>query len=114
MLHSVGVTVHKTSVIGDDITEISNEVKEFSNRFDLVLTTGGIGPTHDDVTLEAVAKAFNEKVIAHPQLVELCKKYAILSVHRQAYLFKFSIIITGNIMYYSIAMIFLMQSSLHQ
>ena len=40
-----------------------------------MLTSGGIGPTHDDVTFEGVAKAFNEKLTPHPELVELCKKF---------------------------------------
>ena len=45
--------------IPDIIVEISEEVKMFSGRFDYVFTSGGIGPTHDDVTIEGIAKAFN-------------------------------------------------------
>ncbi|KAK4875120.1 hypothetical protein RN001_011542 [Aquatica leii] len=71
-LHKLGVRCKKISVIGDDIDEISNEVQAFSQRYDYVITTGGIGPTHDDVTFEAVAKACNEPIILHPELVKLC------------------------------------------
>jgi FAD synthetase len=57
-----GVDVRRISVIPDDIQEIANEVKDFSERFDYVFTSGGIGPTHDDVTIESVAKAFDVRV----------------------------------------------------
>jgi len=40
------------AVVGDDMESIAEEVKLFASSFDFVLTTGGVGPTHDDVTLE--------------------------------------------------------------
>ena len=43
------------SVVPDDIDTISEEVKRFSPLFDFVLTTGGVGPTHDDMTVEGGA-----------------------------------------------------------
>jgi len=50
------------------------QIEEFSNSYDVVLTSGGIGPTHDDLTFEGVAKAFSESLKPHPTLVELCEK----------------------------------------
>ncbi|XP_046580781.1 FAD synthase-like [Haliotis rubra] len=74
-LFSLGVTVKKISVIGDDKDTIAEEVAHFSNSYTHVITSGGIGPTHDDKTLEGIAKAFSEETYPHPQLVELIKGY---------------------------------------
>ena len=51
-LHRRGIRVVRVSVIPDDIEVISSEVKTFSEKYDFVLTSGGIGPTHDDMTFE--------------------------------------------------------------
>uniref|UniRef100_A0A1Y1LJX0 MoaB/Mog domain-containing protein n=1 Tax=Photinus pyralis TaxID=7054 RepID=A0A1Y1LJX0_PHOPY len=74
-LHQLGLKVEKITVTGDNKDEISEEVKNFSLRYDYVITTGGIGPTHDDVTFESVAEAFNEPVILHPELVKICAQF---------------------------------------
>jgi molybdenum cofactor synthesis domain-containing protein len=69
-----GVDVRRISVIPDDIQEIATEVKKFSERFDYVFTAGGIGPTHDDVTIEGIAKAFDVKLIFNAALKKLIHK----------------------------------------
>ncbi|XP_072285042.1 FAD synthase [Pyxicephalus adspersus] len=74
-LRSIGVRVSRISVIPDDVDAIAGEISSFSSRYTYVLTSGGIGPTHDDVTFEAVAKAFGEKVFPHPELVSLVQKF---------------------------------------
>jgi len=74
-LRNLGVQLERVSVISDDIDTIASEVKKFSNNFDLVLTSGGIGPTHDDVTFEGVARAFDDGVEHHPKIVDLCKRW---------------------------------------
>jgi len=74
-LFAIGVRVKRISVIADDVNIIAREVAEFSKTFTHVLTSGGIGPTHDDLTLEGVARAFNEPLVPHPDIVQLCKKY---------------------------------------
>lgn len=74
-LRALGVRVARVSVVPDEVDAIAAEVAAFASRFTFVLTSGGIGPTHDDVTFEAVAKAFGEKVAPHPELVALVHKF---------------------------------------
>ncbi|XP_071514232.1 FAD synthase-like [Panulirus ornatus] len=74
-LHGLGVKVKRVSVIPDDVQTIASEVAQFSKEFTFVLTSGGIGPTHDDLTFEGVAAAFGEKVKPHPLLVGFISAY---------------------------------------
>ena len=69
-----GVDVRRISVVPDDIEEIATEVKKYSGRFDYVFTSGGIGPTHDDVTIAGVAKAFNVKLILNDSIKRFLHK----------------------------------------
>ncbi|KAK2715628.1 hypothetical protein QYM36_010263 [Artemia franciscana] len=64
-LYKLGVKVGKISTISYDIDEIASEVNDLSQRFQYVITSGGIRPTHDDITLEGIAKAFNKKLILY-------------------------------------------------
>ncbi|XP_050786043.1 FAD synthase isoform X2 [Gopherus flavomarginatus] len=74
-LRSLGVKVARISVVPDDVDTIATEISSFAAKFTYVLTSGGIGPTHDDVTFEAVAKAFGEQVCPHPELVALVHRF---------------------------------------
>ena len=67
-LRRLGVEVQKISTIQDEIDLIGQEVANFSKRFDFVFTTGGVGPTHDDVTIEGIAQGFSVPVIRHPEI----------------------------------------------
>ncbi len=67
-LRVLGVSLIRISVIPDDLEMISNEAALFSRAFDLVFTTGGVGPTHDDITMSGIAKAFNVQLMRHPVL----------------------------------------------
>ena len=57
-LRGLGVAVRRIDVIPDEIDEIAEAVRGMSSRYDHVFTSGGVGPTHDDVTMAAMAKAF--------------------------------------------------------
>jgi molybdopterin-biosynthesis enzyme MoeA-like protein len=59
----------------DDIDTIVREVRELSKSHDWLFTSGGVGPTHDDVTVEAVAKAFNVGVISSPPMEAMLRAH---------------------------------------
>jgi len=58
-LRSQGLSVERVSIVRDDAREIADEIRRLSSSLDLVISSGGVGPTHDDVTLKAVASAFS-------------------------------------------------------
>jgi molybdenum cofactor synthesis domain-containing protein len=61
-LRDLGVDVRKISVVPDELRLISREVRDFAESYDYVFTTGGVGPTHDDLTMEGVAGAFGRRI----------------------------------------------------
>lgn len=73
--YALGVKVVKVSVIGDDLEQIASEVRQFSDSFDFVVTTGGIGPTHDDVTYQGVARAFGDSLQRNAQMEETINRW---------------------------------------
>ncbi|EFN82881.1 FAD synthetase [Harpegnathos saltator] len=75
LLYKCGVKVKKISVISDSVEEISKEIRDASSKFTYVITSGGIGPTHDDVTFEGLAKAFDDTLHYHPKLVDIIKDH---------------------------------------
>jgi molybdenum cofactor synthesis domain-containing protein len=75
VMRRVGADLRRIAVVADDIDAIAREVRTCSDAFDLVVTSGGVGPTHDDVTLMAVADAFDIGLEVRPELVELIERY---------------------------------------
>src|SRR3970040_912565 len=67
-LRDLGVEVRRVSAIPDEVDIIAAEALAFSAAYDIVMTTGGVGPTHDDVTVEGVAKGLGLRVVTHPDL----------------------------------------------
>lgn len=74
-LYTLGVEVRRVTVLPDLIDVIANEVAAFSRTFDHVFTTGGVGPTHDDVTIAAVARGLQRQVVIHPDLEALLEQH---------------------------------------
>lgn len=67
-LRALGVTVRRVVVVPDVVAEIAREVRSASDEAEVVFTSGGVGPTHDDVTLEGVAEAFAVPLHLHPEV----------------------------------------------
>ncbi|HVQ74948.1 MAG TPA: molybdopterin-binding protein [Candidatus Binatia bacterium] len=74
-LRSLGVSVRKIAVVPDEVDLIAAEVADFSRAHDVVFTSGGVGPTHDDVTMEGIARAVGTRVVREPRLVSLLDGY---------------------------------------
>lgn len=73
-LRDIGIETERMVVIRDRIDEISHCVYDFSRTYDMVFTSGGIGPTHDDVTIEAISKGFGVATTMNDILLEHLKK----------------------------------------
>ena len=73
-LNGLGVKVEEVRIIPDIENEIINCVNELRKKFDYIFTTGGIGPTHDDITSESISKAFNLKYKLHREAFNILKK----------------------------------------
>ena len=74
-LRSAGVSLERVIVIPDDVETIASTVAKYSQRYDLVFTSGGVGPTHDDITVAGVAMAFDAAVVHAAPLKELIEKH---------------------------------------
>ena len=74
-LNPLGIHVKEVRVIADDENIIIDSVNIFRKKFNYVFTTGGIGPTHDDITAESVAKAFNTEYGFHKEAFSILESY---------------------------------------
>src|SRR5436309_5737943 len=72
-LTALGIDLKEVRVVGDIEVEIVTAVNALRERYTYVFTTGGIGPTHDDITAECVAKAFGVPIDHDPRAVEILK-----------------------------------------
>lgn len=71
---TLGVDVRRVAVLPDEVDTIAEAVQAAWGRADLIVTTGGVGPTHDDVTLAGVAQGLNRPLVRHPVLAELVRE----------------------------------------
>ena len=78
-LSSLGLNHFRQSTVGDNSNRISELVKEISSRSNLLITTGGLGPTPDDLTTEAIAKSFSASLYEREDLWDEIKKKLSLS-----------------------------------
>ena len=74
-LNDLGVNVGEVRIIEDKEESIINCIKEIKNNFEYIFTTGGIGPTHDDITSKSIAKAFNRSCGYNKEAYDILEKY---------------------------------------
>ena len=74
-LNDVGIRLREARVIPDDPEVIVSTVNEVRRNFDYAFTTGGIGPTHDDITAQCVADAFEVGLVVHPEARRLLETH---------------------------------------
>jgi molybdenum cofactor synthesis domain-containing protein len=73
-LTAIGIDLKEVRVVSDDEPEIVAALNALRARYTYVFTTGGIGPTHDDITADCVAKAFGVPIDYHPEAVAILKE----------------------------------------
>ena len=73
-LRALGIELRTAEILLDDVPTLAGAIARLSAAHGVVVTSGGVGPTHDDVTIEAVAKAFGRRVVREPSLVELVRQ----------------------------------------
>ena len=74
-LNEQGIRLSEVRVVPDDKARIAETVNELRAAHDYLFTTGGIGPTHDDITVDAIAAAFGVPVVVHPAARKILEDY---------------------------------------
>jgi molybdenum cofactor synthesis domain-containing protein len=75
MLRGLGVLLRRVVIVMDDVETIAREVELLSRAHDWLFTSGGVGPTHDDVTVEAVAQAFGVRVVSSAEMEAMLRAH---------------------------------------
>lgn len=74
-MSGAGVTLRRIAVIPDEPELIAAEVRRCSEAYDYVVTSGGVGPTHDDCTMQGVAMAFGVEVVRDPEIERMVRDH---------------------------------------
>ena len=81
-LASIGISIYHQSVVGDNPERLLNELDAASKRCDLIITSGGLGPTYDDLTKETISSFFGRRLVMNNELLDGIKEY-FASTHRE-------------------------------
>src|SRR5579872_6600326 len=74
-LRELGIELRRVVIVKDEVEAIAQEVRDLSKAHDWLFTSGGVGPTHDDVTVEAVARAFGVRVVSSPSMEAMLRDH---------------------------------------
>ena len=75
-LRKLGVDLERIVTIPDVIDTIARETRALSEAYDYVFTSGGIGPTHDDLTMDGIARAFDRKIVLNQSMIDRMERYS--------------------------------------
>jgi FAD synthetase len=81
-LRSLGVDVKKLVILPDDEEVIAQQIRSWAGKFHLILVCGGLGPTHDDVTMAGIAKGLGRKIVRHPTLLAIIQNRHTASLNQ--------------------------------
>ncbi len=96
-LRERGIRLVEVRLVGDDVDAIAEAVDAVRRRADFAVTSGGIGPTHDDVTMKAIAKALGVPLERHPDIVELGRH---AGEHRRAGFERMALVPRGTVLHW--------------
>ena len=74
-LSALGITVHYHTVVGDNPQRLKEALEIARKRADIIITTGGLGPTYDDLTKQTIAEAFGRKLVLHEDILAEIRGY---------------------------------------
>ena len=74
-LNRQGIRLAEVRIVADDQAQIAAAVNELRGAYDYLFTTGGIGPTHDDISVDSIAAALGVPVIVHPRARQILENY---------------------------------------
>ena len=74
-LNRQGIRLEEVRIVPDSESRIAGSVNELRQSYDYLFTTGGIGPTHDDITVDSIATAFGVPVVIHPKARKILEQY---------------------------------------
>ena len=75
-LRTLGVTLRRILVIPDELDAIAEAIRDYHPACDVVFTSGGVGPTHDDITMEGIARGLGRRVIRHSLLEQKIREFS--------------------------------------
>lgn len=87
VMKTFSITGHKLGevrIVADEPNQISRAIQDLSSHHTYVITSGGVGPTHDDVTVQSIANAFNQSLIRHPELEKSLRDFYKESITEEA------------------------------
>lgn len=74
-LFELGIAFRRVVVCPDELDRITRDVRELADAHDFVFTSGGVGPTHDDITIDGVAAAFGREVVQSPEIARMVREH---------------------------------------